>query len=264
MENCYVKSFKSPWGGILCVKCVIGEGLAIFTPLQCGVTLPLVWIQEEESSAVQLCGGSHILPESGHTPIRFKLWGFAALGLCVKTYRCYLWSLHTIEAFMCTASYSCCWKARWNKMPPCRCICSTSPFNPQTNSKFTAGTNNSFLQEPHNYSVRFEVTSLHLHMEIIRTFNYEAHSEWGCAVALLCTGVIPLVFQAEAGKLEVGLPFLAEEQLTVLPPGQIEPGGAQGLNKLHRAGQSIGRPLLPHIEHLLLKPALIHAGLSYK
>lgn len=73
-----------------------------------------------------------------------------------------------------------------------------------------------------------------------------------------------MVFQTEAGKFQVGLPFLGEERLTVLLPGQLELGGALGLNKLHRAVQPIGRPLLPHIERLLLKPALIHAGLSYK
>lgn len=73
-----------------------------------------------------------------------------------------------------------------------------------------------------------------------------------------------MVFQAEAGKLQVGLPILGEELLTVLLPGQVELGGALLLSKLQRAVQSIWRLLLPHIEHLLLKPALIHTILSYK
>lgn len=73
-----------------------------------------------------------------------------------------------------------------------------------------------------------------------------------------------MVLEAEAGKLHVGLPFLGGELLTVLLPGQLELGGALGLDKLQRAVQPIWRPLLPHIEHLLLKPALIHTGLSYK
>lgn len=96
------------------VKCVIGEGLAIFTPLQRGVTLLLFWVPEEESRAVQYHRGSHIPPESGQIPIWFKLWGFGALGLCAKTYHCYLCSpqeLETIEAFICAAKYRC-WKAR--------------------------------------------------------------------------------------------------------------------------------------------------------
>lgn len=78
------------------------------------------------------------------------------------------------------------------------------------------------------------------------------------------TGVIPLVFQAEGGKLQVGLPFLRGELLTVLLPGQLEQGGARGWTKLQRAVQLIGRLLLPRKEHLLLNPALIHTGLSYK
>lgn len=72
-------------------------------------------------------------------------------------------------------------------------------------------------------------------MEIIRTFNYEAHSERGCAFALMYTGVIPLVFQAEGGKLQVGFPILGGQLLTVLLPGQPEQGGARGRNKLQRA-----------------------------
>lgn len=108
MEKLLFRSFKSPWGGILRVKCVIGEGLAIFTPLQRGVTLLLSWVPEE-SSAVQFHRGSHGPPESGQVSIRFKLWGFGAMGLCVKTFHCYLCSLRklqTIETFMCTARYS--------------------------------------------------------------------------------------------------------------------------------------------------------------
>lgn len=85
---------------------MIGEGLAIFSPLQRGVTLLLAWLQVEESSAVQYRGGSHTPRESAQTPIRFKHWGFGALGLCVKTYHCYLCELQTIEAFICTVRYS--------------------------------------------------------------------------------------------------------------------------------------------------------------
>ena len=103
------------------------------------------------------------------------------------------------------------------------------------------------------------MTSLHLLMIIILTFNCQTHSERGCAVALLRAGVIPLVFQAEAGKLQVGLPFLGEELLgAVLQPGQLGPGGDLGLQ---RTVQLIGMALL---HHLLLKPALIHTSLSYK
>lgn len=72
------------------------------------------------------------------------------------------------------------------------------------------------LRELHNYSIRFEMTSLHSLLIIILTFNCQTHSERGCAVALLHTGVIPLVFQAEARKLQVGLPFLGEELLAAV------------------------------------------------
>lgn len=106
--------------------------------------------------------------------------------------------------------------------------------------------------------------SLHYHMGIICTFNYETHSERGGAVVLSHTCVIPLVLQAEDGKLQGGLPFLGDKLLAVLLPGQLELRGALGLNKLQGAVQPIRRFLLPHIEHMLLKPALIHTGLSYK
>lgn len=71
-----------------------------------------------------------------------------------------------------------------------------------------------------------------------------------------------MVAQAEAGKLQVGLPLLGEELLTVLLPDQPGLGGAPGPNNLQRAVQPVRGPVLPHIEHLLLKPALIHTGLS--
>lgn len=83
--------------------CVVGEGLAIFAPPQRGVTVLLCWVPEEESSAVQRLSGSLNIPEL--VPLRFKFWGFGALGLCRKTCHCYLCSLQelqTIEAFMCS------------------------------------------------------------------------------------------------------------------------------------------------------------------
>lgn len=77
------------------MKSVIGEGLAIFTPLQRGVTLLLSWIPGEDNSAVQFDRGSHIPPEADQASIRSKFWCFGALGLCVKTYHCYLCSRST-------------------------------------------------------------------------------------------------------------------------------------------------------------------------
>ncbi|TNN87039.1 hypothetical protein EYF80_002794 [Liparis tanakae] len=79
--------------------------------------------------------------------------------------------------------------------------------------------------------------------------------------AVQCHGVVSLILQGEAGKLQVGLPSLSRERLAVLLPGQLGLYGALGLQ---RAVEPIRRPLLPHIEQLLLKPALIHARLSYK
>lgn len=89
--------------------CVIGEGSAIFTPLQRGVTVLVGLVPLEESGAVQCHGAFHVPPEFARDPIRLKFWGFGALRLCGKTYHCYLCSLRelqTIEAFMCTARQS--------------------------------------------------------------------------------------------------------------------------------------------------------------
>lgn len=122
--------------------------------------------------------------------------------------------------------------------------------------------NNSRLREPHNYS--FEITSLQLCTNIIHTFNDETHSERHRAVALMYTGVIPLVSQAEGGKLQEGFPILCGELPTVLLPGQLEQRGALGLRKLQRTAELKGQSLLSHKDHLLLHPALIHTGLSYK
>ena len=140
-----------------------------------------------------------------------------------------------------------------------RCTRSESPFNPPIQTL-------SILQGQIIAHCRMHtMTSLHLHVETILTFDYETHSEWGWAVALLLhAGVIPLVFWTEAGELQVGLPIVGKELLTVLLPGQLELGGALRRNRLQRTVQSIWRLLLPHIEHLLLKPALIHTGVSYK
>lgn len=101
-------------------------------------------------------------------------------------------------------------------------------------------------------------------MEVISTFNYKTDGERGCAVALVHTGVIALVLQADVGKLQVCPAILGGKLLTVLLPGQLEQRGARRWTKLQRAAQTIGRLLLPHKEHLLLYPVLIHAGLSYK
>lgn len=93
----------------------------------------------------------------------------------------------------------------------------------------------------------------------LRTFDYETHGGRGCAVALKRTGVIPSVVQAEGGKLQVGLPVLGRELLTVLLPGQLE---QRGWPKLQRTLQTIGGPLLSCKDHLLLHPPIVHTRLS--
>lgn len=70
-----------------------------------------------------------------------------------------------------------------------------------------------------------------------------------------------MILQGEVGKLQVSLPYLSRELLTVLLPGEL---GLQGAAGLQRAVQSIRGRLLPHVEHVLLKPALVHTRLSYK
>lgn len=66
------------------MQCVIVEELAVFAPLQRGVTLLLLRVPVEESGAVQCHRGSHIPREFGETPRGFEHWGSGALGLCEK------------------------------------------------------------------------------------------------------------------------------------------------------------------------------------
>lgn len=96
-------------------------------------------------------------------------------------------------------------------------------------------------------------------MEVVRTFDYEAHGGRGRPVVLKRTGVIPSVVQAEGGKLQVGLPILDGELLTVLLPGQLE---QRGRPELQRTLQTIGGALLSRKDHLLLHPSIVHARLS--
>lgn len=65
---------------------MVGEGLAISSPLQCGVTLLLVWVPVDKSCAVHLHARSDITPQSGRATTGFKFWWFGALQLCAKTY----------------------------------------------------------------------------------------------------------------------------------------------------------------------------------
>lgn len=96
-------------------------------------------------------------------------------------------------------------------------------------------------------------------MEVVRTFDYEAHGGRGRAVALKRTGVIPSVVQAEGGKLQVGLPVLGGELPTVLPPAQLE---RRGRPERQRTLQTIGGPLPSRKDHLLLHAAVVRTRLS--
>lgn len=152
MESLFIKSDKSPWGGILRVQCVVVEELAIFTPLQRGVTLLLLRLPVEESGAVQCHRGSHIPRESGRTPRGFERWGSGALGLCEKdTLLLSVWATDNGGLHVHCQVQLAPWRACWNKMPPCRC--SISPFTPPPPpplTKYTAGTSNSSVWEPHH------------------------------------------------------------------------------------------------------------------
>lgn len=76
------------------------------------------------------------------------------------------------------------------------------------------------------------------------------------------TGVIPLVFQTDGGKLQISLSILSRELTAVLLPGRSEERGAQGRRRLQGAGEPVGRLLRPRRDYVLLHPGLIHACLS--
>lgn len=92
------------------------------------------------------------------------------------------------------------------------------------------------------------------------TFDEEALGEGGRAVALMHTGVIPLVFQTDGGKVQVCFSILFREVTTVLLPGRLEEGGGG----LQGAVQPVGRLLGTRSDHVLLHSGLIHARLSCK
>lgn len=85
------------------------------------------------------------------------------------------------------------------------------------------------------------------------------HSKCSRAVALLHTGIISLVFQTEAVKVQVGLALIFRELHTVLLPGQFCLRGA--LNNPQRALYLIW---IPDECLLLFKPTLVHTSLTCK
>lgn len=75
-------------------------------------------------------------------------------------------------------------------------------------------------------------------------------------------GVIPLVFQPDGGKLQVGLSILSRELAAVFLPGSLEEGGARGRRRPQGTVQPVGRLLRPRRDGELLHSGLIHACLS--
>lgn len=92
----------------------------------------------------------------------------------------------------------------------------------------------------------------------IGTFNNQTQGKRGCAVALMQTGVIRLVFQTDGGKVQVCLSILRRELVTVFLPHRLDEGGG----RLQGTVQSVGRLLGTLSDHVLLHPGLIHACLS--
>lgn len=214
-------SFKSPGRRVLHVKRVVAEGLAVFPPVQRGVTLLLSWLQVQECSTVECDLGAHMPQVRSHVPIRFEHWSFGARGLCQNT----------------LLLQSC---GQWRPSCPgsAQAAEPAGVPRPPSPSNTLAGWKSIFTG----------------------TFNEEALGKGGRAVALMHTGVIPLVFQTDKGKVQVSFSILFREVTTVFLPGRLEEGGG----RLQGAVQPVGRLLGTCSDHVLLHSGLIHARLSCK